>query len=159
MLGKIQAIQQDHKAVFIELETTASFKMGEIVNVSKAKKRRTLNQNSMYWAYLTWIIHKNGGGLCDKGHFSTDALHQDIKAWIKDTHEHDFTFDKRFTTTELTTKEFSSFFELVNQELFVDILGVDTSGFWRDQQRFEIYRKYGCDNFKDYLDEQYNDLP
>jgi hypothetical protein len=34
MLGKITTVQEDHKAIFIELETTASFKMGQVVEVT-----------------------------------------------------------------------------------------------------------------------------
>jgi hypothetical protein len=34
MLGRITTVQEDHKAIFIELETTASFKMGQVVEVT-----------------------------------------------------------------------------------------------------------------------------
>jgi hypothetical protein len=159
MLGKITAIQQDHKAIFIELETTASFKMGQVVEVTKAKKHRSIQQNRLYWAFLTWCIHPKGGALCDQGHFSTDALHANVKAWIESTHAHDFAFDKNFSTADLTTKQFNDFLELVSHELFGEILGIDTSGFELARGQYDKYGEYRSGSFKDFMDEQYNDLP
>lgn len=154
MIGRITAVQEDSKAVFVQFETPGKFKMGEEVNVSTKKFKRTLPQNSLYWAFLTWCIHSAGGNLREQGHFSTDALHTDIKAWIESEHGHDFPIDKRFSTAELDKKQFAEFFNLISQELMVEILGVDTSGFWRDHERFTRWSEYNNDDMKAYLDEQ-----
>ncbi len=154
MLGKVSVIQSDKKAVFIKFENPCKFKMGETVNVSNQKRKRTLKQNAFYWVFLTWLIHPYGGDLQSQGHFSVDALHEDIKAWITMTHKHDFDIRKRFSTAELDQKQFRKFFDLVNQELMVDILGVDTSGFWKEYEKYSRWVEYNSEDFQAYMDEQ-----
>lgn len=156
MLGRITVIQEDHKAIFVKLERSADFKINEVVNITKAKKKRTLKQNALYWCFLTWCIHPKGGDMRSQGWFSVDGLHTNIKAWIEENHAHDFPMDRHFTTTELTVEEFHSFFELVNQELFVEFLGIDTSGFWRDHEQYSQWVDYNSADFKAYMDEQYS---
>ena len=132
MLGRITVVQQDNKAVFIELEQPCTFKMGQIVEIKEHKRRRTLPQNRLYFAFLNWCISREGGGLIDQGHFSVDSLHGDIKAWIQSEHPHQFNVDKLFTTTELNTKEFTEFIDIVDRELMVQFFGIDTSKFFGD---------------------------
>lgn len=155
MLGQIRVVQDDRKAVFIEFDHPVKFKMNQIVNVSDKKKARSLKQNSMYWAFITWCINPFGGDLQSQGHFSSDALHENIKEWIMASHSHDFPIDQKFTTTELNRKQFTEFFDLVNQELMVDILGVDTSGFWAEYERFKEWAQYNEPDFKTFMEEQY----
>jgi hypothetical protein len=159
MVGKVTAVQDDHKAIFVELEKPTNLKVGDEVNVSKQKHKRTLKQNSMYWAFISWCIHKNGGNLQAQGHFSVNALHDNIKEWIESAHSHDFPIDNKFTTTELDRKQFKEFFDLVSQELMVEILGVDTSRFWRDYEKYPKWSLYNRDDFKGYMDEIYHDIP
>lgn len=130
MLGRISVIQDDKLAVFVELTEPANFKIGQEVDIKKHKRKRSLNQNSLYWSWLTWCISREGGGLIDQGHFSTDALHQDIKAWIQSTHPHQFNVEAIFSTTNLNTKEFKEYLEIVDRELMVQFFEIDTSKFW-----------------------------
>ena len=159
MIGKVTAIQDDRKAVFVQFDEPAKFKADETVNVSSKKKIRTSPQNRLYWAFLSWCIHKNGGDLISQGHFSTDALHSDIKSWFKEAHQHDFNIDRHFTTTELNTKEFSNFFEIVEKELMISFFGIDTSGFYRSYAKFDRWSEYNDPNFKEFMDEAVPETP
>lgn len=159
MLGKITVVQEDRKAVFVELEQPGRFKIGDTVNVSKKKQNRTLKQNSMYWAFLTWCIHPAGGDLQSQGHFSKDALHENIKAWIKVEHKHDFNVEEEFTTTELDKKQFGEFFDIINHELMVEKLGLDTSGFWAEYEKYTRWVDFNNDDFRSFMDEQVSEVP
>jgi hypothetical protein len=154
MLGRVTVIQDDKRAVFVELEEPAHFKINEEVVINKAKKVRTLPQNSLYWVYLTWIVDPNGGDLRSRGYFSVDALHLNIKGWIKETHPQQFKVDKKFTTTTLTRQEFSQFFDLVNQELFIEFFEIDTSPFWVDYERFGRWQQSNPGDMSDFLKER-----
>ena len=155
MLGQVKVVQSDGKAVFIEFDKPVQFKMDQIVNVSGKKKVRTLRQNAMYWSFLTWCINPFGGDMQSQGHFSVDALHANIKEWIMDSHGHDFQIDRKFTTTDLNPKQFQKFFDLVNYELMVDILEVETSGFWADYERYRAWTEYNGEDFGRYMEESY----
>jgi hypothetical protein len=159
MLGRITVIQDDRLAVFVELEQPASFKVNDVVNISKKKKIRSLAQNSFYWCFLGWCIHRNGGALCDQGHWSSDGLHADIKAWFTDKHKHDFEIDKKFTTTILDKQKFSQYFEIVNKELMIEFFGIDTSGFFKAYEQFGRWVDYTDRDFKEFMDEQVGTLP
>ena len=155
MLGQVKAVQKDKKAVFIVFDRPARFKMNQVVNVSDRKQVRTLKQNAMYWAFLSWCISPFGGDLQSLGHFSVDALHENIKEWLMATHKRDFNIDGKFTTTELDKKQFAEFFNLVNQELMVDILEIDTSGFWVEYERFKEWAQYNEPDFRTFMDGQH----
>jgi hypothetical protein len=130
MIGKISVIQDDRKAIFITVDQPIDFKMNQLVDIEPHKNKRSLSQNRFYWAYLTWLISKSGEGLIDQGHWSTDGLHSDIKAWIKDKYPNQFDMHKMFTTTALNTKEFNDYIDIIDRELMVGFFGIDTSKFW-----------------------------
>jgi hypothetical protein len=128
MLGKILSIQDDHKAAFIEFDAS-KLKMGDMVNIKKARSVRSLQQNRLYWAFISWCISPKGGDLQSQGHFSKDGLHEDIKQWFKSTHQHDFDIDEMLSTATLNTKEFTQYFEIVKFELMAGFFGIDVSKF------------------------------
>jgi len=154
MLGKIIEADENHIEFTIHLDQPGNFKLGQEVTINPAKKIRSLKQNSFYWVFLEWLINPFGGDLQSQGHFSVEGLHEDIKSWIKAVHEHDFKTDREFTTTELTRQEFKKFFDIVSQDLMVDKLGVDTSGFWQDYQRFENWQTTNPGGMPEYLAER-----
>ena len=154
MNGKIIEADENHIEFTVHLDQPGNFKLGQEVTINQAKKIRSLKQNSFYWVFLEWLINPFGGDLQSQGHFSVEGLHEDIKSWIKATHEHDFKMDREFTTTELTRQEFKKFFDIVSQDLMVDKLGVDTSGFWQDYQRFENWQTTNPGGMSEYLAER-----
>lgn len=77
-----------------------------------------------------------------------------MKAWIEASHSDDFPISKKFTTTELDKKEFGQFFDIINLELMVEILGVDTAGFWHEYEKYSKWAEYSGDNFRGYMDER-----
>jgi hypothetical protein len=160
MLGIVRAIQDDKRAIFIELESKADFKINEQVTVSKTKKIRSIPQNNTYWLFLTWLVDPKGGDLKSQGYFSIDALHLNVKGYIQEVHPNQFkTLDKKFSTTQLSRQEFNEFLELINQELFVEILGVDTSGFWKDLEKFSRWQEYHMGGMDDFLKEKAPEVP
>lgn len=160
MIGKVAVVQEDLKAVFVQFDEKCMFKLNESVNVSSKRFKRTLKQNAMYWAYLTWTIHPLGGNLQEKGHFSTDALHENVKAWIESTHSHDFLIDKKFSTAGLDKKDFGRFFDLVNAELMIEKLELDTSPFFDDYERYGHWVEYNDDSdFRRFMDEKVPKTP
>ena len=96
---------------------------------------RSLSQNALLWVYYNWLI--NEGGLKDQGHFSAQALHDNLKQHFLS----EKTFDKgQFKDLEgassatLNKMEFSDFFEAVDQ-FANDFFGVDTSVFWEEHKK------------------------
>ncbi len=159
MVGKVTALQDDAKAVFIQFDEKCKFKLNEPVNVSSKRFKRTLKQNSFYWSYLTWCLHPLGGDLESQGHFSVDAFHENVKAWIEAKHSHDFPMDKNFSTAGLDKKDFVRFFDLVNAELMIEKLGVDTSPFFKDYEKYSHWGEYNDPDFRRFMDEKVPETP
>ena len=103
--------------------------------VVKWGSQRSLNQNNLYWLYLSWLI--NEGGLKEQGHFSPEALHMDLKAHFISEKIFDkgtFKAIEEGTTTTMTKVEFGEYFDKVD-EFMKDFFGVDTSVFWEEYER------------------------
>ena len=155
MLGRVACIEKGNKAVFVQFDEPCKFKLNEPVNVSSKRITRTLPQNRLYWVFLSWCIHPRGGDLQSQGHFSKDALHQNIKDWLKDTHPQDFNITKKFTTTELDKQEFNRFLEIVKQELMVEFFGIDISGFEIEYEKYGRWTEYSnSEDFRRFMDEK-----
>lgn len=89
---------------------------GTIVSVQWGKKRTT-NQNSLYWQFLTWCIEE--GGLKEHGHFFPDALHENLKQHLV-----------KESTSDMTTTEFNDYFEKVKM-FMKEFFEVDVDSFFQ----------------------------
>lgn len=89
---------------------------GTIVSVQWGKKRTT-NQNSLYWQFLTWCIEE--GGLKRHGHFFPDALHENVKQHLV-----------KESTSDMTTTEFNDYFEKVKM-FMKEFFEVDVDSFFQ----------------------------
>lgn len=144
MIGTVSIISEDKTSIYIQLTKACSLKPDDQVAVKYEKDQRTNKQNGLYWAYLAWCILPKGGNLRAQGRLSTDALHEDIKAWIKEEHCQTFrAFNSGdFSTADLNVPEFRDFIDLIESELMSGIFGVDTSGFWKRYEEFREWKKY-----------------
>jgi len=102
--------------------------------------QRTLDQNSLYWLYLTWILEE--GRLREEhGYQTPDVLHDNLKAHFlsdKIMTKDGFKAIETRSSTELTKVEFGEYFEKCD-EFFNNFFGIDTTPFWVE---YKDYSKY-----------------
>lgn len=112
-------------------------KAGENITV-KWGSTRSLSQNAIYWVFLTWCIEN---GLYEHGHFSPQALHEDLKAYFLDKKIYtsgEFRTIGESTTTLLNKVEFSDYFDKVDK-FMLEFFNLDTTPFWKDyKDNYEV---------------------
>lgn len=109
-------------------------KVGELCTLHFGSTR-SLAQNSLLWVYYNWLIEH--GNLKDHGHFSPQALHENLKAYFlaeKIMHKGQFVAIEEPTTTTLGKTEFSEYMEKVDR-FMESFFGVDVSVFWEIHKR------------------------
>lgn len=97
-------------------------KPGEIVSL-KWGSTRSVDQNSLYWKWLTWLIDE--GGLKEAGHFSAEALHMDLKAHFK-----------KDTTTQMNKSEFGEYFDEADK-FVCSFFEISTAPFWSEYEEYK----------------------
>lgn len=108
-------------------------KVGEYGTLKWGSKR-TLSQNAFLWVFYSWLI--NDAGLKDQGHFSPQALHDNLKAHFlseKIMNRGQFKAIEEpedITTTLMNKSEFSEYFENVNK-FMQEFFEIDTQPFWK----------------------------
>lgn len=125
MIGKVVQSKYDGHLVLVRAD---NLKVGDVVTVKKGKTRTQL-QNSKYWVYLNWLINN---GLKEHGHFSAEALHENLKRH--------FVSDKKLekgnlkeisegSTSTLSTCEFNDYIQMID-DFMLEFFNIDTSEFW-----------------------------
>ena len=118
--AKVLAIKSENGQLLAKLCFDGRLpKVGEIVTVRWGSQRSQC-QNALYWLYLEWCMDH---GLRDKGHFSREALHDNLKAH----------FNVK-STAVLNKLEFGKFFEQI--DMFIcDFFEMDTTPFWKEYEK------------------------
>uniref|UniRef100_A0A6M3KPG5 Uncharacterized protein n=1 Tax=viral metagenome TaxID=1070528 RepID=A0A6M3KPG5_9ZZZZ len=106
-------------------------KEGEIVTLSWGKVR-SLDQNSLYWKYLEWIMEY--GNLKNEGWMSKDELHEAFKNRLlvkRITTRAGFKTIQVGSTADLDAIAFMNYIENVDK-IVCEYFSIDTSVFWRE---------------------------
>jgi len=111
-------------------------KKGDYVTIQWGRKR-SLPQNSFYWAMLTWVLEQG-----DTGYLTPEELHDDLKGRflaVKADTGKGFVTVRIKSTTDLDSNEFSEYIDKCDKAIN-SYLGIDTSEFHREYQ--ELYGKH-----------------
>ena len=126
----INTRKDEDGSIFIEAQCNKLMpKKGEYATL-KWGSTRSLAQNSLYWVYLTWVI--NEGGLKDQGHFSEQALHENLKAHFvaeKIFTKGEFKAIEEATTATMNKTEFGEYFQKVD-DFINEFFETSTAPFW-----------------------------
>jgi hypothetical protein len=114
----------------LELETI-NLKPGQQAVIKKQRAHLNDEQRGLFFEYLNYCINHGLKGL---GHFTTDRLYEDIKAWARSTYPDKYKDGVSVSNTEMNNFEFDNFLKLVDNELMHEFFQIDTSGFWKEYE-------------------------
>jgi len=137
--AKVIAGESTHDGMFARLQFNGKMpKDGETVTV-KWGKVRSLDQNALYWQFLTWLIED--AGMKNQGYMDTQELHEALKGRFlaeKITAPGGLKIIKIGSTTELDAMAFMEYIDKVDN-LMVTFFNANTAEFWKEYNDF--YRK------------------
>jgi len=129
--GKVLNTTIDQGAMIAQIQLNGKLPhKGEHV-VVKWGSNRNLQQNSLYWVFLNWVL--NDANLKDQGHFSVEALHLNLKTFILAEKIFDkgrFKAIEEASTATLSKSDFGEYLTRVD-EVVQEIFKIDTSSFWQ----------------------------
>jgi hypothetical protein len=146
---KVVKVDYERGLIALKSNEPITLKLNDEAVVSKKKAKRSMPQNAFYWCYLTFCLE---AGLKEQGHFSTDALHEDIKSWLKETYPHEY--KKGFSSADCNKPEFSALFELIDRELMIKFFEISTAPFFKLHEDFVKWRESNNGTFRDFLNEK-----
>jgi len=130
MRGKLQSIDYLENTVRMEiLGDLGQFKPGDLFELKKKRKNRTLSQNNLYWLF------------CEFCGMALDMTAEEVHDGFKMRHlkkkiiKGDQVFETTLSTSHLDVHEFGIYIDKCNITALE--FGVDTSGFWEE---FELYK-------------------
>jgi hypothetical protein len=118
--GKVLDAKIEGNAMLMKAQLNGKLPpVGMLISIKWGAKH-TDRQRGLYFVFLQWLIDN---GLRELGHFSTDALHDDLKAALKEQSIADF-----------NKLEMGEWVEKVN--LFaIEFFEIDTSPFWESYEK------------------------